>query len=231
MNFIENTKEIIEMEKIDEESIDFLEDIVNAILGNPIAIGKIIFTLAKSPFFMREKIFWNKLQLFLNGVYLDDKDCEKLRARLMENEENKDNVLRLVDCIDNIQTQRKMNYLINATRCLLSEFIDRATYFRICHIITHTLDEDLLFLRKNIKGTDFLYSSNVQGLLVSGLMFQSVFDANDEQKYSFTPLAQIIDQYSISYDDVERYPNPLQPCPITPNPQPQIFDAENVTEF
>ena len=30
----------------------------------------------------------------------------------------------------------------------------------------------------------------------------------EETKYSFTPFAQCVDQYAVSYDDVDRYPNP-----------------------
>lgn len=41
------------------------------------------------------------------------------------------------------------------------------------------------------------------------------------KKYSFTPLAKIVDQYAISYDNVERYPRPeiLQELP---SPKPQL---------
>lgn len=38
-------------------------------------------------------------------------------------------------------------------------------------------------------------------------MYQSVIDGNGDQKYSFTLIAEIVDQYAISYDNVERYPN------------------------
>ena len=96
--------------------------------------------------------------------------------------------------IDRAETQQKIRYIINATRCLLTDFIDLPTFFRICHAITHTLDEDLVFLRNHIKETDLPYSQFTQGLLTSGLMYQSVIDGNGEQKYSFTPIAQIVDQ-------------------------------------
>lgn len=39
-------------------------------------------------------------------------------------------------------------------------------------------------------------------------MYQSVIDGNGEQKYSFTTIAKIVDQYAVSYENVERYPNP-----------------------
>lgn len=40
-------------------------------------------------------------------------------------------------------------------------------------------------------------------------MHQSVIDIKENQiSYSFTPLAELVDRYALSYDDVNRYPNP-----------------------
>ena len=217
MKFTEQIKELISQGDIKEASTNMLEDTINAMLGDPVSAGKIMIAIAKSPFFIREQLFWTKMKAFLNGVYLSEDDCAKLCAKLTENGEKQDNAIRLVESIDRAETNRKIRYLINATRCLLTDFIDRPTYFRICHAVTYTLEEDLTFLGEHINETDFLYSTYVQGLLTSGLMYQSVIDANDEQKYSFTPLAKIVDGYAVSYENVERYPNPI--------PLPHNFDA------
>ena len=53
-------------------------------------------------------------------------------------------------------------------------------------------------------------------------MYQSVIDAYDEQKYSFTPLAGIVDQYAVSYENTERYPNPIQLSHNFAAPQPKL---------
>ena len=217
MKFTEQIKELISQGDIKEASTNMLEDTINAMLGDPVSAGKIMIAIAKSPFFIREQLFWTKMKAFLNGVYLSEDDCAKLCAKLTENGEKQDNAIRLVESIDRAETNRKIRYLINATRCLLTDFIDRPKYFRICHAVTYTLEEDLAFLGEHINETDFLYSTYVQGLLTSGLMYQSVIDANDEQKYSFTPLAKIVDGYAVSYENVERYPNPI--------PLPHNFDA------
>lgn len=224
MDFIDQIKGLIASGKIQETSTNMLEDVINAVLGDPVSIGKIIIALAKSSFLLREQIFWTKMEAFLNGTYLHEDDCAKLCAKLTENGENRDNSLRLVESIDRAETQQKIQYLINATRCLLSDFIDRPTFFRICHIVTHTLEEDLVFLSKHIKEADILYNATVQGLLTSGLMYQSVIDSKGEQKYSFTPLAEIVDRFAISYNDLERYPNPRGPFQIFSSPQPKLPD-------
>lgn len=72
----------------------------------------------------------------------------------------------------------------------------------------------------HVDETDLPYSIYTQGLLTSGLMYQSVIDGNGNQKYSFTSIAKLVDQFAVSYDDVERYPNP-QLIQLQDNP-PQI---------
>lgn len=208
MKFTEQIKGLVSRGEVQEASTNMLEDTINAILGDPISAGKVMLAIAKSPFFVREQLFWSKIEAFLNGVYLDVDDCARLRTKLTECGAKGDNPCRLVECIDRAETQQKIRYLINATRCLLADFIDLSTYFRICHAVTHTLEEDLCFLREHIKEGNLPYDQFTQGLLSAGLMYQSVVDGNGNQKYSFTPIAKIVDQYAISYDNVERYPNP-----------------------
>ena len=226
MKLIETAKSLVSRGEIQEASTNIYEDIINALLGDPISIGKIIIALTKSPFFIREQLFWAKMEAFLNGVYLNEDDCANLRAKLTEDGEKGDNPYRLVECIDKAETQQKIHYLINATRCLLTNFIDLPTYFRICHAVTHTLDEDLLFLKRHIRESDFPYSVYAQGLLTSGLMYQSVIDANGDQKYSFTPIAEQVDRFAVSYDDVDRYPNPGPMLDQNSTPQVSIPSLE-----
>lgn len=223
MNYIEAIKERISTGEIQEASTDLFEDVLDAVLGNPVSVGKIIIALTKSAFFIRERLFWSKMEKFLNGVCLSKDDCDKLLVKLIENGEKKETAFRLVNIIDRAETQQKISYLINATRCLLENLIDRETYFRICHTITNTLEEDLAFLGEHIFETDLPYNISIQGLFTSGLMYQSVIDANGDQKYSFTPLAQIVDRYAISSNNIERYPDLGQLTNSFSAPQPKLL--------
>lgn len=207
MKLIDTVKSFISRYAIKEVSTDIIEDIVNAILGDKVALKKLAIAFARMPFFVREQIFWAKIEAFINGAYQSEEDSAKLCAKLTENGDKLDNTIRLIESIDRAETQQKVRYLINATRCFLTDFIDRPTYFRICHAVTHTLEEDLIFLAKHINEEELEYSTYTQGLLTSGLMYQSVIDGNGNAKYSFTPIAEIVDQYAVSYEDVARYPN------------------------
>ncbi len=186
MNFIEQVKGLISREEVKDASRNFLEDSVGALLGNPVSAGKIIISLAKFPLFFREQLFWAKMEMFLNGVFIDEGDSLKLSAKLTADGKEGDSPYRLIECIDRAQTRRKIQYLINATRCLLAGFIELEYFFRICQAITYTLEEDLSFLKVNItEDNEFEYDASVQGLLTSGLMFASTIGM--DQRYSFTP--------------------------------------------
>lgn len=239
MNFvqkgIELAKEIVNNEEIKDASYSILEDSLNAILGNPVSAGKVFLELSNYPFLLREEMFWGKLSSFLNGVYLSDKDCRKLCAKLEESGNQKDNAVRLLQCIDRAESSANIGFLINATRSVLANYICLDEFFRICHAITHTLKEDLMFLKSNIDNIDVPYTWCVQGLISTGLMYHRVLDGGEittdgevksSQNYSFTPLARLVDQYAVSFDDVDRYPNPTDrkgfddsPNPIIPNLQ------------
>lgn len=210
MNIIEDANLLVSNNAVKEDSKSFINDIIEGVLGNPWALAKVMIAIAKSPFYIREQLFWSKIEAFLNGVYPEESDRATLRAKLAENGNSNENALRLVASIDRAETMQKIQYLVNATRCFLTNFIDRPTYFRICHAVTYTLEEDLSFLKEHIDEEDLVYGLYVQGLLTTGLMYQSVIDENDKSKYSFTPLARLVDQYAVSYENLERYPNPMQ---------------------
>ena len=56
MNYIETAKSLITRGEIQDASANLLEDILNALLGNPISLGKVFFAFSKSPFFIYEII-------------------------------------------------------------------------------------------------------------------------------------------------------------------------------
>jgi hypothetical protein len=71
-------------------------------------------------------------------------------------------------------------------------------------------------------------------------MYQSVFDGNGEQKYSFTPTAKLIDQFALSCDNINRYPNigtiQIEETPLTmnilhPNLEDMMATDEDIDEM
>ena len=67
-------------------------------------------------------------------------------------------------------------------------------------------------------------------------MCQSVIDSNTgNHKYSFTALAELVDEYAVSYDNVARYSNPKcrkrEILPPQIDLQPKTASDEDVQEL
>ncbi len=217
MEFMDTAREIIRCENVRESGKELLEDTVDALLGNPVSAAKVLVALGKSPFLIREEIFWSKMENYLNGIFLSENDRSKMCAKLAENGKKRENAVRLIECIDNAETEKTIDYLVNVTRCLLTGFVNLNTFFRIAHIVTHTIVEDLEYLREHIDESELPYDECVQGLLTAGLMYQSIIDGgsldNENEgngRYSFTPFARKVDQYAVSFQNTNRYPNPVK---------------------
>ena len=212
-------------------STDMLSDVHKAFLGDGTAISRIIYTLSQMPFIFRERLFWSKMEQFLNGVYLNENDCSDLRAKLAAYGEEEENIYRLIAYIDRAETKKKIRYLINVTRCLLTGFIDLDTYFRICNAVTYTLEEDLQYLRNHITEDNIAYNASTQGLYANGLMYQSTIEVSGRQFFSFSPIGKMVDKYAVSYDDDARYPNPAVQSATDDIPKTQLpIDALDVLE-
>ena len=207
MKLLESAKALVSDSEIQEGTVDFIADSISALLGDPVAAGKVIFALSKSPFFLRDKLFCMKFEQFLSGIDMEKNERAEFCRKLTEDGSKGDNPYRLLQAIDHAETKEKINYLVNASRSLSAGFINLSTYFRICHVISNTVDEDLQFLSEHIQDSgDFKYSDTIQGLQNVGLMRQSVIDANGNDRFVFTPFANMVDQYAISFDNVNRYP-------------------------
>lgn len=209
MKFLEQAKALITDKTVQDDTINVLSESVSALLGDPIAAGKLIYLVFRSPMTIRDQFFWLKFEMFLNGIDKSDEERSNFCKRLTEDGTKRDNPYRLIQAIDHIDTKSKIQYLINASSCLSVSLIELPLYFRICHTICNSLEEDLLYLSEHIlEDSEYEYSTVVQALMNNGLVYQSVIDGNGEDRYKFTSLSNDLDRFAISYNNVERYPNP-----------------------
>ena len=195
MKFVEEAKFLMADRERRVTAGEILEDVIRAVLGDKISLAKVAGTLLNLP----EQIFWAKMEMFLVGIYSNEEDRERLCAKFDQMGKKEENAFRLIEIINRVESKQKVRYLIRATRCFMDGHIDNPIYFRICHVIMHAVDEDLMFLKAHIGEADFSYNSNVQGLLTLGLMHQSVIGLDGDQKYSFVSFAYII--YHCAVDD------------------------------
>lgn len=182
----------------------------DAALGNAAALVKLIEICIETKN-IGEVIFLNKLDRFWRGVKLTESERTKLCANLVEYSDKEESAMRIVNCIDKAASNKIVDYLVNATRCLVMDFINVEEYFRICNALVNTIEEDLKFLQKHIgEDEEYEYSIYTSGLSISGLVHQSNITWKGKIFYKFTFLAHLVDQFALSYGDTARYPNPKQ---------------------
>jgi hypothetical protein len=211
MKLLELALKYVKDKTIVEGTVDFLSDIISTLNGDAFAGGKLVYTFINGTVFIREQLFWIKFEMFLNGIDISDDGRANFCKMLTEDGMKKENPYRLTQIIDRVDTLSKIDYLINASRCLSIGFIKLPVYFRLCHIINNSLLEDLHYLAEHILEDDeYEYSTEIQALTSNGLVYQSVIDVNNQDRYKFTSLAKDLDRFAISYNNIERYPNPVK---------------------
>lgn len=207
MSVLSKGKELLCNENVHEFSINLLSDCFALLSGDLTALVRILYSVSKGALSVKDQLFWNRFEHFLNDLEATDDFLGDFCRVLTEDWEKPENQNRLLDTIDKIDTSSKAKYLANASRCVAAKMISRNDYFRICHLLKNTLQEDLLFLQKEIlDNREYVYDDTIQGLWSSGLMYQCVVCPNGDDRYAFTPFAKTLDMYALSYDNLERYP-------------------------
>ena len=187
-------------------SVNFLE----AFKGSPSSIKNIFDIIRSMPCEFRDGIFFLNLNKFLTTLNLDDERQEFLREVLSDENGTYVNTRRLLQCIERIETETKIDYIVNATLALLDKEIDVGEYFRIVNAITNTLDEDLKYLKSQVlEGnklrTNLSYCYAIQGLLNSGLMYEKSVADSPTGGYCFSRFGLLVDKYALSYGEANKY--------------------------
>lgn len=203
MEDLNEIKEIVVTVK--DEIIEKMETL-RGFLENPVdfikyaSLAKEIKNLIKekAPFLYPEWKFWDNIDKFFNNGILSDDDKRKLIGKMSNEKEKKEVGRKIIDLIGKVDTDKKLVYIINATKAWINDAIDRSQYFRICHVISASLDEDLQFLSEHIDDTgDIPYSIEINGLQTTGLACNNATDKEGYPLYIFTPLSRAVNEYAI----------------------------------
>ena len=156
------------------------------------------FLREKAPFLYPEWKFWDNIDKFFNSGILSDDDKRKLTGKMLSEKEKQEVGRKIIDLIGKVDTDKKLVYIINATKAWIDDAIDRPQYFRICHIISTSPDEDLQFLSEHIDDSgDIPYSIEINGLQTTGLACHKAMDKEGNPLYVFTPLSSAVNEYAI----------------------------------
>lgn len=115
--------------------------------------------------------------------------------------------MRIIEYVSSADTEKKIDYYVNATKALLYGKINNATLFRIFDAISNTLPEDLEYMAKNIEDEEHLIGNlSVLTLSQNGLTLIAEIHQGEnveQQEYVFSSLAYLVDRYAVSLDNDE----------------------------
>lgn len=183
--------------------------VVEAVLGDSIAISKIPKLITTAPFFISNSVFMMKYEKILNGIYTPSADAVAISSKLFgeDNKERVDNAIRAISIIEKIDTLTKIEYLLNANRSFSNGCISREQLFRIANALVSALSEDLEYLKLHATDRELVGNTNIHSLANIGAVILAGIDANasvERQIYVVTEFGQIMDQYALSVMDDER---------------------------
>lgn len=207
---------VINMNDGNATNISELYDIVEMIIGvatrDPLSIAKITAFLSDKTYTEIQKIPYLQIKKYLDGVKRVEElgnSCKIADKLFSDPKKKNDNALRIYKMVTSADTEKKIDYLIDATRSMLLGLIDTNEMFRIFRAIVDSLPEDLDYLSSIIeKSGPFAGNIQILALERSGLMISAGIDANadvEAQQYHITTLGFMVDRYALSLSNEKRW--------------------------
>lgn len=207
---------VINMNDGNATNISELYDIVEMIIGvatrDPLSIAKITAFLSDKTYTEIQKIPYLQIKKYLDGVKRVEElgnSCKIADKLFSDPKKKNDNALRIYKMVTSADTEKKIDYLIDATRSMLLGLIDTNEMFRIFRAIVDSMPEDLDYLSSIIeKSGPFTGNIQILALERSGLMISAGIDANadvEAQQYHITTLGFMVDRYALSLSNEKRW--------------------------
>lgn len=221
MNALSTMKDIATSASVKTEIRELYQNILDVLGMNPLAVIDLIKQTKGFPSTIRDGIFFECLEAYI--LNLNDYDSErnlfiednlrKVAVALAEVSPNQEAGYegdsdrlheyskRIVKLIDDCGTVQKAVYLANISRAFAKHEIDKRNFFKLGQCIRMLTEEDLLFLRENVKeGTisgDGDYVDDFRGL---GLMYEV------EAGFAYSKRAFQLLKYALNYDGIVSIP-------------------------
>jgi hypothetical protein len=196
-----------ELKKYGEE---FMCDVIDCFSLNPTAIIKTINKVANAPFILQQYCFWNKFERFVRGVRIDEDFSIKFATKITNSDKRDYYAKRIVETIDKIDDDEKVDLIINATRALCWERISDEEYFRICSIIRRCYIADLNFIKSEYPNWGHSGDVHVVELVSNGLMIKTIFAGGSwGEQNDIIPDCQFTQLATLIYDNCLNYEKPI----------------------
>lgn len=194
-------------ENVKDIGIITFEEVANCLWEDVPYIVKIGKNLLSLPHLIHQEFFWNKFTKFVSGIKSDPAFEAKFATKIANAEDRSEYARRIITILEKIEEEQKVDYIINATRALCWDQIDRSLYFRICRAIENVYIDDLKFVFDNYDVKEYFPEDIAVAELTShGLMRQEIIDGGTAdpnyvaKTHVFTELGKLVYDMALNYE-------------------------------
>lgn len=195
----ENFINIIHNEDIRKYAGDAFWDFIQALFTKDVFSGiSSLKNIKDMIFHIPTVFFWSKMQRFLLGTYHDFEEQIKMANRFgQDNDKYKEFVCQLMETIDKLDTEMKVDYFSNLTRSFLLEQIDDNLFYKLRQVLMNCTLFELEFIKKHGINDHLNYDMTIFSLINQGIVNQ----AYNTSYYSFTDLAKCLKEHSLNEEE------------------------------
>ncbi len=192
---VETVQSLIENENIKDLTKGSIWDFVKALAGDYFSVIEGMGKATALVLYARDFNFWSKMQRFLQGVNLEYDTQIKFRNKFCEeNKHNKEYIQRLINMIEQLETDSKIDYYAKITRYAISDVLDLSLYFKFSQTLKNCTSEELEYLSSNTLNGLYDNSFMLDSLRLLGLV--SIEPTNNQ--FAFTDYAKIFKKYCLN---------------------------------
>lgn len=223
---------IVKSEEAKNVGKEMLDIFINALSGDHKAWSELACKMKGLPMSAKTLLFYYNFGRFLEGMSYDEDEMHMFREFLNAEDKREENSKRIIQLIDGLDSDLKVDALINLTKSASYNFITKRQYFRLSRLVQDLLVEDLQYIRERICKGRLNRTDLYEEFEHNELMYMT-----NDAKYAYTQMAFELDKYGLSYgDDKYRYNGEADASP-TPNEMPSRYsplflsgEAEYITE-
>ena len=203
MSIIGDLTDIVRADESKEIVKDTLDTLVNALFGDLKARADLFSGLAKLPASAKTVLFYVNFDRFLTGVNYNPETQRAFQEFLNHENKRQENSKRIIQFIDEMDSDFKVDALINLTQSVSYKFITKREYFKLSKIIENMIIEDLEYLKENLKRGIFQETYFGEDLIQEVISTGLIYDV-DNGGYAFSKMAFHLDKFGLSYGN-EKY--------------------------
>lgn len=141
---------IVKNDNIKEFAHKKVIDLVDAILNeSQVSVISNIDDVRKLLWQIPNSLFWDKMFRFMTSTFSDYeyqiKMCEKFQK---DNKKYKEFVKKLIQIIEKLDFDEKVDWFANLTRSFLMELLNEDEYFKLSFALRQIASQDLLYLKE-----------------------------------------------------------------------------------